>query len=96
MKSTKNKIVNSDLKKSLKDMVDDVFRKDLRGKAMKLLLSARKEHICDFLYYYHSDQGNICCLVLDSIADEHRKFGTLPKGIGNEFGFDDWDDRENQ
>ena len=96
LKSIKLPVVNDKLKKSLKAMVNDVFRKDLRTSAMKLLMLASKKRIQEFLYYYHSDSGNVCCLVLDAIADDLSKEGKMPDGIGNDFGMSGWDDRQKE
>lgn len=86
VRSKKPPVVNTKLEKVMRSMVKDTFRKDLRKDAMKLLMLASKERVQEFLYHYHSDHGNVCCLVLDAIADGLTKEGKMPKGVGKEFG----------
>jgi hypothetical protein len=82
----KRKVVNKELKVVLVKMVNKVIIKHARVEAMKLLNLATEHEIGEFLYYYHSDKHNVCCMVLDSIKDRLHKFNKLPARIGNNFG----------
>lgn len=80
------KTINKDLEDALKKIVNKIIKKDSRAEAMKLLKLALESEIGSFLYYYHSDMHNVCCMVIDSIKDRLHKEGKLPNRIGNSFG----------
>lgn len=80
------KVVNKELKTVLIKMVNKVIIKHARAEAMKLLNLSTEKEVSQFLYYYHSDKHNVCCMVLDSIKDRLHKENRLPNRIGKNFG----------
>jgi len=85
-KPQKKEVVNKELKIVLTKLVDKLIIKHARAEAMKLFKLATEKEVGEFLYYYHSDKHNICCMVLDSIKDRLHKEKKLPNRIGNNFG----------
>jgi hypothetical protein len=75
--------------KELRIFVDDVFAEKYRNSSYKNLLWAKTNPLGTALYYYFvnayklgqkedKDNGNICCMVVDSIKDVFKKyFGKL-------------------
>lgn len=58
-------IVNQHLNKHLRQVVNDLVARKYRKAAMEVLTKSSEEIIGEFLYYYHSDSGNVACLVID-------------------------------
>lgn len=58
-------IVNQHLNKHLRQVVNDLVARKYRKAAMEILTKSSEEIIGEFLYYYHSDSGNVACLVID-------------------------------
>lgn len=84
----KNKVVNKQLQGALEKIVNKIVIKHARVEALKLLKLSNEKEVGEFLYYYHSDQTNICCMVIDSIKDRLWKENVLPKRIGHSFGLE--------
>lgn len=82
----KHKIINKELNIVLDKIVNKIIIKHARVEAMKLLKLSTQEEIGEFLYHYHSNSHNICCMVIDSIKDRLHEEKKLPNKIGNNFG----------
>lgn len=80
--------MNAKLKKHIQVIVKDLIRKESRAEAMEILEKSDKEKVGEFLYYYHSDIGNVACLVLDTaknILVKNKKMKQRKKdSFGNE------------
>lgn len=80
--------MNDKLKKHIR-IINQEIRKDARAEALVILEKSSKEIVGEFLYYYHSDIGNICCLVLDkakSILVREKKMKQRKKDAFGTFG----------
>ena len=78
--------VNKKLEKHLRSAIGELVRKDARKEALKIITSSSTEFIGQFLYYHHSDVGNVACLVLDAAKEELVKQGKMKQGKGDAFG----------
>lgn len=84
--------MNTKLKKHIRIIVKDLIKKESRAEAMEILEKSDYKKVGEFLYHYHSDLGNIACLVLDTakhILVKNKKMKQRKKdSFGNEI---DWD-----
>lgn len=55
------------------------IRKESRPEALEILALGGDRVQSEFMAYYHSDKGNVCCLVLDHWKDEFVKRGVMDK-----------------
>lgn len=84
--------MNAKLKKHIRIIVKDLIKKESRAEAMNILENSDEKKIGEFLYYYHSDMGNIACLVLDTAKNMLVKNKKMKQRKKDSFGMAiDWD-----
>lgn len=84
--------MNNKLKKHLQSIIKKLIKKSARAEALKILEKSSREKVGEFIYYYHSDMGNICCLVLDVAKNVLVKNKTMKQRKNDSFGMEiDWD-----
>lgn len=78
--------MNAKLKKHLRTIINDLIKKDARDEAFKIMEKSDEKRIGEFLYYYHSDNGNIACLVLDTAKNILVKNKKMKQRKNDSFG----------
>jgi hypothetical protein len=79
-------VVNKNLDKHIKSIVNKLVRKDARKEAIKILTASTSETIGQFLYYYYSEIGNVACMIIDSAKDELVKKKKMKQKKSDAFG----------
>ncbi len=72
--------------KKCEEIVDSVIAKEYREEAKEVIRLTTNEHRKDLIKYFKLDQGNICCLVIDTAKRDLLKNGTVFENKGNSFG----------
>lgn len=84
--------MNAKLKKHIRIIINDLIEKESRTEAMAILEKSDEKKVGEFLYYYHSDMGNIACLVLDTAKNILVKNKKMKQRKKDSFGMEiDWD-----
>lgn len=82
-------LAKNDIRNTLIDIVNSEIAEEARDEAMEILDATDDKRREEFILYHQSDQGNLCCLVLDyakyKLVEEGKMkqgkdhFGNFPK-----------------
>lgn len=78
--------MNAKLKKYIKATITHEIKRSARKEAFKILEKSDAETVGRFLFYHHSDMGNICCLVLDTAKNNLVYDKKIKQRKGDSFG----------
>lgn len=78
--------MNAKLKKHIKSAITREIKRSARKEAFEILERSGIETVGKFLYHYHSDSGNICCILLDTAKDVLVKYGSMKQRKKDSFG----------
>lgn len=77
----------NNIDKNIKKIVTYEICKEARKEALEILKKCTKERFEEFIKYHNKDQGNICCMVLDSAKIELVSSGEMTHNESDHFGF---------
>jgi len=67
-------------------IIDMIIAKEYRDEAKQIIRLTTDKHRQDFLKYHRNDQGNICCLVLDTAMRDLISEGKIIPNEKHAFG----------
>lgn len=79
-------MTNEFLIKKCEEIIDSIIAIEYREEAKEIIRLTTKKNRLDFIKYFKNDQGNICCLVLDTAKFELIQKGIILYNNGHAFG----------
>jgi len=79
-------MANKVLVEKCNDIIDSLIAVDFRDEAKEIMKLTTNKHRNDFIKYFKLDQGNICCLVIDTAKRDLINNGVVFENNGNAFG----------
>jgi len=79
-------MANKTLEKRCEEIINSLIAKEFRDEAKEIMKLTTNKHRKDFIKYFKQDQGNICCLIIDTAKRDLINDGIVFENNGNAFG----------
>lgn len=79
-------MANKTVIKKCEAIIDSLIAVEFRDEAKEIMKLTTTKHRNDFIKYFKLDQGNVCCLVIDTAKCDLINNGVVFENNGNAFG----------